>query len=215
MNKRNQDVAAAEEGRNNSLQFDGKKEKVFLIGDSIRVGYCPYVEEHLGVNFEVVYPDENCRSTQYVLTSIRGWANMFDNPDNVKIVTFNCGHWDIAHWNRMDGPLTDEAEYERNIGRIITQLRAFFPIAKIVFFTTSPVNNITLKDMLNPRTNEEINHYNEIAVRVCKSREVFVGDMNAFICEFGEDCFVDYTHLKKEYSKKVAKFVADKIREIL
>ena len=41
--------------------------QVFLIGDSIREGYCEKVKEALRDRAEVIYPGENCRTSQYIV----------------------------------------------------------------------------------------------------------------------------------------------------
>ena len=66
---------------------------IFLIGDSICMGYRPFVKESLQKSYDVVYPNDNCRNSQYILTSLNGWVHEFKNPQDVKLVSFNCGHW--------------------------------------------------------------------------------------------------------------------------
>lgn len=122
------------------IKYDNKRKKIFLIGDSICRGYCPFVKENFKETHDVVYPEENCRNSQYIITSLKGWVNAFENTDGVELVSFNCGHWDIAHWNGEEESLTNVAEYAHNIKRIIRQLKKFFPNAKILFFTTTPMN---------------------------------------------------------------------------
>ena len=41
--------------------------QVFLIGDSIREGYCKKVKEAMIHHAEVIYPGENCRTSQYIV----------------------------------------------------------------------------------------------------------------------------------------------------
>ena len=86
---------------------------VFLIGDSIRIRYCEYVKKELEDTAQVVYPVENCRFTQYVITNIYDWAASC-NPDSVAVVHFNCGHWDIAHWRGEAESLNDIPTYKKN-----------------------------------------------------------------------------------------------------
>ena len=47
---------------------------IYLIGDSIRQLYCPYVAESLRGQAEVKWPArENCQNTQHVLTNLSRW----------------------------------------------------------------------------------------------------------------------------------------------
>ena len=71
------------------LQFCQKE--YFLIGDSIRMGYCASAREALSDVAEVFYVADNCRNTQNVITNLNGWANMFDDPTRVDMVQFK--HW--------------------------------------------------------------------------------------------------------------------------
>ena len=51
------------------------KPNIFLIGDSIRLGYCKTVKDCLADVAEVFYFADNCKSTQYVIFTALGWAN--------------------------------------------------------------------------------------------------------------------------------------------
>ena len=90
------------------------KKNIFLIGDSIRKGYCAYTKKALQENAEVFYFDDNCRSSQYIIFSMKKWAGMFDDTSKVDVVQFNCGQWDTAHWNGYELSLTSEPEYEND-----------------------------------------------------------------------------------------------------
>ena len=197
------------------IEYSGERKKVLLIGDSISIGYRPFVKEYLADEFDVTYPNDNCRNTHYVLTSLRTWVNMFEDASTVALVGFNCGHWDIAHWNRDEESLTSEQEYAHNVKRIIHRLREFFPQAKIVFFTTTPANVGWSKTLINPRTNEEIERYNHIAADIAKQENVIVKDLYQLAKGFGENCFHDYVHFTDEYSQKLGKSVSEKILSIL
>ena len=61
------------------IEYSGERKKVLLIGDSISIGYRPFVKEYLADEFDVTYPNDNCRNTHYVLTSLRTWVNMFED----------------------------------------------------------------------------------------------------------------------------------------
>ena len=89
------------------------KKNIFLIGDSIRKGYCAHTKNALREKAEVFYFEDNCRSSQYIIFSLKKWAGMFDDPAKVDIVQFNCGQWDTAHWNRYEFSLTSESEYAK------------------------------------------------------------------------------------------------------
>lgn len=188
---------------------------IFLIGDSICMGYRPFVKENLQEKFEVVYPNENCRNSQYIITSLKRWVREFENPQAVRLVSFNCGHWDIAHWNGEEDSLTSIVEYEKNIKRIIRHLKKFFPNAKILFFTTSPMNPNPNINSVNCRSNKEIVEYNKVAVSVANSENVYTADMYDFMKNWDESNFMDYAHLTIDANRILGRFVTDAILNLL
>ena len=197
------------------IEYSGERKKVFLIGDSICIGYRPFVKQALANVFDVTYPNVNCRNTQFVLTSLRGWSAMFENPSTVAVVGFNCGHWDIAHWNRDEESLTPEKEYAHNLKRIIKNLRQFFPMAKLIFFTTTPANSDWPDTVINPRTNDEIEKYNLTATSVAEEENVIVKDLYQLAQSFGNDCYQDYVHFTEKYCEKLGEYVTKSILSVM
>lgn len=190
------------------------KKNVFLIGDSIRKGYCDTVREELKNEAEVFYVSDNCRSSQYIIFSLKKWAAMFDCAECVDIVHFNCGQWDTAHWNGYKYSLTSEEEYRKNIEMIIYLLREFFPNAEIIFATTSRMNPEGGSiGGVNPRSDKEVNRYNEIAVCVAQDNDVKINDINAFMHDFGSECFNDTCHLTSEAFERLGKYVASELKK--
>ena len=198
------------------VEFTGEQKKIFLIGDSIREGYCEYVKENLKDKYEVIYPFENCRNTQFVITSLYNWSNRIENPATVELAAFNCGHWDVAHTYYDETTLTSEQEYAQNIKKIIRLLKIFFPNAKLVFFTTTPGHEENMKTLsVNPRSNAEIERFNQLATEVCEQENVIVEDLYKVVKDFGEVCFKDYAHLKDEYNEKLGDHVSRELLALL
>ena len=193
-----------------------EKKNIFLIGDSIRKGYCPTVRKELEGQAEVFYFEDNCRSTQYVIFSLKKWAALFDHPERVDLVHFNCGQWDVAHFNGYPSPLTSPEEYEKNIRMIFVLLRKFFPNARLVFATTSPMNpDGGSTGGINPRSTEDVARYNRIAVRIAEENDVAINDLFAFMQNFGSNCFIDTCHLTPDAFARVGREVARYLRQYL
>ena len=197
-----------------AFKCSDSKKNIFLIGDSIRRGYCATVAEELSDIAEVFYPKENCKNTQNVITSMKTWVNMFDRPDKIDVVQFNCGHWDVAHWNGYEHSLTSESEYEKNIRMIIYLLKQYFCNAKIVFLTTTPMNP-NGEVGVNPRYNEEIERYNKVAVDVVIKENVDIYDLNEWTKDFGAECYADYCHFTKDTFELLGKEVARNLRNLI
>ena len=196
-----------------AAEFDSGKPSILLIGDSIRIGYCITVRAQLQDVANVFFPQENCRNTQNVITRLLAWSKEFP-AEQIGLIQFNCGHWDIAHWNGYEEPLTSPEEYRRNIRMIIRQLRKLFPNAKLVFATSTAMNPSGLVGV-NPRTNAEIQHYNEIAVETATALGVAVNDLWAITATYPQEKFRDYAHLTEPAFEELGTAVADYLRRML
>jgi len=193
--------------------YDRQKAGILLIGDSIRLGYCGTVREHLADVANVFYPAENCRNSQYVITKLCAWSKEYP-ADDIQLIQFNCGHWDVAHWNGYETSLTTPEEYRRNIQMIICLLQKLFPKAKLVFATTTAMNpNGSVG--VNPRNNEEIALYNSIAVQVAEESGVVINDLNAITSTYDAEMFRDYCHLTEDAFETLGKAVAAFLRKMI
>lgn len=196
-----------------AINSNNKNAKVFLIGDSIRMGYCDITKKLLSDMAEVIYPEDNCRYTQYTYVNLSAWKNLFSDPNEVRVVYWNNGHWDIAHWDGEE-PLNSTEEYTKMLLRIENRLKKCFPNAKIVFSTTMPMNP-NGQNSANPRTTEEIGEYNKAAIRVFKDTDVYIDDVFDKFKHLTAEYFADYCHLTEEGNKLLGKHIADYIRNIL
>ena len=196
---------------NKQFVCSDNKKNIFLIGDSIRLGYCDATREALSNKAEVFYVSDNCRNTQYVITSLNAWANKFSDRTRVDMVQFNCGHWDIAHWRGGEFSLTSEDEYARNLQIIIDIISELFPHAKLVFATTTTMNP-NGQQGINPRTNREISRYNEIAQVVARKNNVAINDLFAVTKEWDSSQYRDYCHFTDEANKVLGQAVATTLK---
>ena len=204
-----------EEGNANAVfKCSDSKKNIFLIGDSIRMGYCKYTKTELADTAEVFYPDDNCRHSHYVISTLRGWSEMFDYKSKVDVVQFNFGHWDAAHWYGYEEPLTDEKTYAKNIKMTVWLIKQLFPNAKIVFATTTPVNPNGIHG-INPRTNGEIENLNNIARSLANECGYEINDLYEFTKDWKEDMFADYCHFTDSSNEILGKQVADYLRNLV
>ena len=190
------------------------KKNVFIIGDSIRLGYCATTREALSDVAEVFYVTDNCRNTQYVITRLNAWANMFSNRNCVDLVQFNCGHWDIAHWHGGELPLTSETEYSRNLQIIVDMISKLFPRAKIIFATTTTMNP-NGNAGINLRTNGEISRYNELAKAVANKNHIPINDLYSVTKDWDASRYKDYCHFVEDAYTVLGEAVAKALRPFL
>ena len=189
--------------------------KVFLLGDSIRLGYDKFVRELLEGTAEVFYSDDNGRFAGYTYIGIPQWKNLAGNPDEVNVVHWNNGHWDCAHFFGDSEPYSTIEEYAAWLRRVYGCIRRNFPNAQIIFATTTGVAPGRYAQMANPRSNEEIAGYNRAAKLLMAELGVPVNDLAAFSAGFPIDYYADEVHFTEAGSRLLAGAVAGKIREYL
>ena len=95
---------------------------MLVIGDSISLGFTPFLRKTLADRFDVERPAENCRNSFYCRKNIRAWTK----GGQWDIAIFNAGIHDIAK-----KPYTPLKQYIENILAIADQLKC---VSKQVFF---------------------------------------------------------------------------------
>ncbi len=185
-------------------------QQIYLLGDSIRLGYCGIVRESLADVAEVVYPAENSRSTYNVIELLNEWRR-FTRPEEVKIVHFNCGHWDAAYIPEDNNVMTTLDCYYANVKRIIHRLRCYYPNATIVYATTTRMND-TIPDN---HTTADLLEYNRVGVRAAEESGVLVNDLFAVTKDWDASMFRDSCHPIDEGYNILGKTVATYLRKLL
>lgn len=165
--------------------------KIFLIGDSIRMGYDKYVKEALSGVADVYYPDENCKFAVNVLRFAHEWKRKLEIPDDIDLVHWNAGLWDALELFG-DIPLTSLDYYEEAIGRIHKRLRMLFPEAKIIFATSTSVIEGKAKELI--RHNAIIEQFNARALKALSEADTVINDLYALTSKLPESYHSDATH---------------------
>ena len=200
-----------EEQRAEAAKSVSAKPEVFLIGDSIRVGYCRDVARELGDAADIRWPQANCSNSQNVLIQLPKWRGLVSNP---RVIQFNCGHWDASRWDGDEEPITSVEEYGKNLRLIVRRLRRDYPGAKLVFATTTRTNPSGAVGM-NIRTTDDIRRYNAKAVEVMTAEGVVVNDLFAMTENWPKSDFADYCHFTAPANRRLGKLVADFLRKQL
>ena len=174
--------------------------KILLLGDSIRMGYDKYVKEALEGVAEVYYPGENCQCAQHLLRFMHQWKKDLKWPDDIDLVHWNAGLWDVAEIFGEE-PITLEVQYVEMIRRIDRQLRRLFPGARVVFATSTSV----IEEKYRPefkRRNATIRHYNNLALEALAETDCLVNELFDFSKSFPEACRSDMTHFNTPEGRK-------------
>lgn len=192
---------------------------VFLIGDSIRMGYGGDVRSLLSDVATVDFPGENCRFTTHTLCFTSVWAEQLQGvrPEEIDLVHWNNGLWDVCHFEGDPFALVPQEEYRINLHRIAERIRTVFPRAKTVFSLTTGVDESRMKYQrgVAMRTNAEIAAYNEIAREALAEEKIPVNPLNEYAAGLSNDLHVDWVHYTPEGYRLLAENVAAFIRRQL
>ena len=176
--------------------------KIILIGDSIRMGYDRYVAEHLAGVADVIYPNENCRFALYVLRYLNLWKERLEWPDDVDLIHWNAGLWDVGYYGQ-DEPLTPLAFYVDIVRRIHVGLRLHWPKAHLVFATSTPVDEARLNPKVVRRSNAEIEAYNAAASAMLRGLGEDIDDLYATMRDAPPECHSDGTHFYTDLGTEI------------
>lgn len=190
--------------------------KVLILGDSISVGYTPYVKDLLANEAEVVRPSENCQGTKNGLLKIDEWIG----TTRWDVIHFNFGLHDMKHVDPVTGvnsnkpedpQQSDVKQYAKNLKVITAKLKASG--AKLVFATTTPFPD---KPDGVLRRSEDVPRYNGAALKIMKKNGIRIDDLYSFALPRMKELQIpNNVHFTKEGSAVLAEQVAGSIRSIL
>ena len=174
--------------------------KVLILGDSISMGYTPFVKKRLSGIADVSRPRCNCAATQFYFRKKNGMEDWL-GTNRWDVVVMNAGIWDICymkgdvlktdHFWRPDAELaklpplrrgteirkrgfrvrTPILEYAANLRKILSRLKATG--ANVVFALTTPCPAYQYDDRCGLFC-----VYNEVASGVCG--ELGVGTLDLY-----------------------------------
>lgn len=158
--------------------FFQSKAKILIIGDSISIGYTPFVQEYLKDAADVFHNPGNAQHTGTGLEQIEEWIGDTDWD----IVQFNWGLWDLCYRHpesgvqgnrdKINGKITfDVEDYGNNLDSIVRLIKKKSN-AKLIFVTTSyvPENEAG-------RFQEDAIAYNRTAIKIMRDHQVIVHDI--------------------------------------
>jgi lysophospholipase L1-like esterase len=149
-----------------------KVKNVLIIGDSISIGYTPFVQKALAPAITVAHNPGNGGSTIRGVDSLEVWL---DNKE-WDMVLFNFGLHDLVHkdaQNKYDvnGKVSVTLDqYRTNLEKIVAKLKE--TTAVLVFVTTTVVPENSAGRMV-----EDPAKYNQVALEVMKKNGIQVIDL--------------------------------------
>ena len=165
---------------------------LYLIGDSIRMGYDKSVKKTLDGRANVIFPEENCRFASYVLRYFHEYLGSIKGED-IDVIHWNAGLWDVLHIFD-DETLSPPDFYADTLKRISQRLRLLFPKAKQVFALSTWVQEDLYRGEYK-RYNSDIRRFNEIAEQTLAPLGVEFNDLYAVTENAPQSCWSDLTHL--------------------
>lgn len=167
---------------------------VFLIGDSIRLGYERYVTAMLEGHATVYAPQNvNGGMAQYVQRWVHVWKEQERVPSDVDVVHWNAGLWDVLRIYG-DDTFTSPAFYAETLEKIVKRLRLLFPKAKLVFALSTAVREKEYVGEEYRRYNADIERFNEIARETLTPYGVVFDDLYSITKDAPRECSSDMTH---------------------
>jgi lysophospholipase L1-like esterase len=197
--------------------------RVLLLGDSISIGYTPFVQQMLDGEAIVIRPSaangkraENCAGTTNGVKHIDRWLKL--GGGNWDVIHFNFGLHDLKrvlpdtgkNSNDPDDPRQAEPDaYERQLREIAGKLKKTG--ATLIFCTTTPVPEGGVKPH---RDVEDAQRYNSIGRKIAKEVGAGVNDLWAAaqsrLKEIQQPVNVHFT---RDGSKYLAEHVVQAIRK--
>ncbi|MBK8505835.1 MAG: SGNH/GDSL hydrolase family protein [Saprospiraceae bacterium] len=204
--------------------FSSKEEqkllpRVLILGDSISIGYTPYVRDMLDGIAEVHRPTledgtpENCEGTSKGVLELDRWLG----AEKWDVIHFNFGLHDIKHvnpetgensMNPKDPQQASVKKYRKNLVEIVEKLKVNG--AYLIFATTTPYPNPLDGPLRKPG---EPQKYNEEALKIMKKYGVHINDLYSFVKPQMEVLMrKSNVHFTEDGSEALAKEVVNSIK---
>ena len=191
--------------------------RVLIIGDSISIGYTPYVAEMLKGKATVEHNEGNAQHTGTGLERIDQWVG----TTKWDVIHFNWGLWDLCYRNqeakvqgnrdKLHGTVTTSLEeYERNLEQLVDRLEESG--ATLIWAQTTVVPQGEPGRIVG-----DDEKYNKVAAAVMKKHGIIIDDLYSLTKGFSRDMFLGPgdVHYRNEGYKRIALRVAERIRSAL
>ena len=198
-----------------------------VLGDSISVGYTPFLTQAMGKRFLFVpktsgkeaFEDldipkgTNCGDSRMLLDYLTAAARDWKLTSTLYLV--NAGLHDVKTDPQTRVRQVSNDEYRKNLESALDLLKAE---NKLVIFinTTNAAEEIhNVRESKFYRYHRDVEAVNEIAAEVCLSRDIPMIDLYRYTIQFGNDAFLDHVHYLPEISEKQGGYIASQVKELL
>lgn len=187
--------------------------KVLIIGDSISIGYTPYVTKMIEGKAHIARIKGNGEHTSTGLKKLDSWIG----KTQWDLIHFNWGLWDLCYRHpkskvqgkrdKVNGTVTTSLnQYEKNLEELVQRLKQTG--AQLIWANTTFVPEGEAGRILG-----DDDKYNQAAARVMKKHDVTINDLNTLTASFPANYFSKPgdVHYTGEGYSKIAEQVADAI----
>ena len=154
---------------------------VLIIGDSISIGYTPYVRKQLAGKADVYRIKGNGKTSSFGVKNLDAWLKM--KPAKWDVIHFNWGLWDLCyrhpkskvqgHRDKVNGTLAITLEqYKANMEMNVASLKE--TKAKLIWCATTPVP----EKEAGRKLGDDLK-YNKVAEDIMKANGVAINDLHA------------------------------------
>lgn len=187
---------------------------VFIIGDSISIGYTPHVRGALEGRARVERHPANGGDSYSVLANFETWlGNLGERP---ALIHANAGLHDLRFWPDRGEYQVPLESYRLNVRRLAGKLRD--SAAGAVWATATPVLEDAPRMSTDfPRRNADVERYNAAALEEVRAAGLAVNDLCSFVKERGPEKLItpDGVHFTEEgyagLGAEVARVVVDRL----
>ena len=154
---------------------------VLIIGDSISIGYTPYVRGNLKEKVDIYRVPSNARNSSFGLQKLDNWLKK--KPGKWDVIHFNWGLWDLCYRHpkskvqgqrdKVNGKLTATTEqYRANMEKIVARLKETG--ATLIWCNTTPVP----AGEAGRKLGDDL-IYNTIAKEIMEKNGVIINDLHS------------------------------------
>lgn len=194
------------------------KSSLFVIGDSISIGYGPYLNTFLGNDFaydrkrddEPNIPDhlngENSEDSNKVLGYLQ--ARLDAGGFRPDLLLVNCGLHDLRRHADSDIFQVLPEQYEQNLDTIVALVQEHG--LSLIWARTTPVDDHRHNTLMPEfrRFDDDVKRYNALADQIMAASSVPIIDLYLFVQTLGADVYADHVHFHPEFTRLQGAYIA-------
>jgi len=210
-------LSASESGAPVPEQPASELPRVLIIGDSISIGYTPFLAKSLEKKAIVQHHKGNAEHTETGLKRLSSWLG----DTHWEIIQFNWGLWDLCyrhpdskvqgHRDKERGALTISLDqYGKNLEQLVVQLKKTG--AKLIWANTTIIPEGEAGRILGDDL-----RYNEVAAKIMNRNDIAITDLNVVSRSFPPSLFTQpgNVHFTKDGYRQLAAQAQKGIESVL